>query len=514
MKNKFESLKAYYKLHPKRFWVLGGVVILILIALLTRQSASTVTAIAVEKADLKQTVLATGQVTSQIDLNLSFSAGGLVSSLPVAVGTKVYRGQTLAMLDNRTEYAALAQAQAGLKSAQANYQKVSEGASNEEVAVAQAAFKSAETDLANTKKLQDTLVANAHRALLSADLTPVLTSGSSGTAPTVTGTYTGEKEGSYVISVYTAGSGQYFNYSGLEIGTAPLSSSAPTALGTKGLFIQFPESTLSSDRTWTVLLPNTKSATYLTQYNAYQTALGNRDSIVAASAAALAQRQADLDLKKAAARPADLAVAEAQVLTAEAQVASAQATYSNKVLTAPANGTIVHVDTKIGERVEAQKKVVVLQDVSNLYVEANINETNIAKVMIGQPVVMTLDAFGPDVSFTGSVVHIDPSATTTDGVANYVIKVSITDPSGKNAIRPGMNANMTITAWTHPASLVIPKAAVTTTADGVSTVNVITDEKKEKYTSRPITIGLVGDGNLVEVLTGLTEGEKVALIAK
>ncbi len=67
---------------------------------------------------------------------------------------------------------------------------------------------------------------------------------------------------------------------------------------------------------------------------------------------------------------------------------------------------------------------------------------------------MTLDAFGPDTVFTGKVIHIDPSATTTDGIANYQIKASVEKPiceEGKECpklvVRPGMNANITITAW-------------------------------------------------------------------
>ncbi len=478
----------------------GGVVAILIIIAIAHKSASVITAVPVRSGDLTQTVLGTGQVTSETDLSLSFSAGGVVMRLPVSVGDTVYKGQVLASLDNRNEYASL-------KSAQANYQKVLAGSSNEEIAVAEAAQKSAQSSLRSTKAVQETLVANAHRALLNADLAPSLLSGATGTAPTVTGTYIGAIEGSYEITPHSIGNGGYFKYSGLENGTGTISTTVPMPLGTKGLYIQFPASFIGDGSTvWNVALPNAASANYLAAYNAYQNAQQTRDSAVSAAEAALAEADANLALKKAAARPADLAVAEAQV-------DAAQATYDKTLIVAPASGTITRIDIKIGERADAQKEIIVVQNVTDLYVEANINETNIAKVAVGQKVSMTLDAFGPDVPFAGEVIHVDPSATSDDGVANYKIKVSITDPSGEHKIRPGMNANMTITAWERAGVLSVPKAAIEQKADGAY-VNVITDDEKGEYVSRPVTIGATGDGELVEILSGLSASDSVAIVAK
>ena len=242
-----------------------------------------------------------------------------------------------------------------------------------------------------------------------------------------------------------------------------------------------------------------------------------QDSTVTAAQAAVVQAQANLDLKKAGARSADLDIANAQVL-------AAQATYDKTILTAPAGGTVVHVDSKIGEQAKAQQEVVTIQDVGSLYVEADINETNIARVALGQPVKMTLDAFGPDTIFTGSVIHIDPSSTTADGVVNYIIKASIQNPVCKDTadcvnlvkdkVRPGMNANMVITAWDKPDAIAVPKAALIKESDGTTSVNVIVDDKTGEYKKQSIVTGLVGDGELIEVVSGLTGSEKIAVGAK
>ncbi len=497
MKEKIQAFKNYYGQHPKRFWVGGIIILLVLVRIISGGKGEAITISEVTSGDLKQTVLATGQVTSQTDLGLSFSTSDTVQSVSVSVGSKVYKGQVLASLDNRDEYASLVSARAG-------YQKVEEGASSEEVAVAESALASAEASLATTLTTQQTLVENARRAFLNTDLTPTRSTDLSGTAPTVTGTYTGTEEGVYEITVYTTGNGGYMSYSGIESGNAQISTKTPVALGTKGLYIQFPENYVVNN--WKVHLPNSKSVAYGTNLSAYESAQRTSESAISAARAKVSEAQAQLALKRAAARPAELEEARAKVLVA-------QAAYDNTILRAPANGTIVQVDVKVGERAEAQKRVIVLQDVGNLYVEADINEANIARVALGQPVTMTLDAFGSTNQFTGKIAHIDPSSTTTDGVVNYKVKASLDKNDLLPAVRPGMNANMNILIGERLNVLAVPKAAITT-LDGVSTVNVITNEKRKRYEARTVTTGYEGDGNMVEVLTGLSATDSIALIQK
>ncbi len=496
IKSKFEQVKSYYKIHPKRFWVVGAVLIITIFVMITKKPATNSTIVAVEKVDLKQTVLATGQVTSLTDLSLSFPVSGLVGTLPVKTGDIVKRGQVLVTLQNQNEYA-------NLKSAQAKYKKIVEGASNEEIAVAQAQLDSAKSALTTTISAQDTLVANARRAYLNNDLTPVLFSGTGSTTPTITGIYAGDSEGTYLLTPYVSGAGGFFSFSGIESGTVSINTSAPIPLGTKGLYIQFPTSTTSTGDSWTIALPNKNSSTFVSAYNAYQNALQTRDSSVSSAEALVKEREASLLLKKAQARPSELDSAEADVI-------SAQATYEKTILRAPADGTVVHVDTKIGERVDMQNEVVTIQDVGNLYVEANINETNIAKVVLGQQVIMTLDAFGQSTVFSGEVIHIDPSSTTNDGVANYKIKVSINDAKLHN-VRPGMNANMTIIAWTRPQVVAVPKAGITENEKGASMVKVIAGDDVRKFEVREVTVGQLGDGNMIEIISGLNAGEKILI---
>lgn len=468
----------------------------------------------VTEQTLHSTVLASGQVTSQTDLSLSFTGNGIVKSVRAVVGDNVLKGQILANLDQGSALATYTSAQGGLKAAQARYQKLVEGASSEEITLARVALTSAQADLENTKKQQGTLVSNAYRAMLNSGLEVTSAEGSSnsGATPIVTGTYIGTTEGEYRITTYGAGSGGYFSATGLSSSNGPISSTSSTALGAEGLYLQFPSNFLNTGSTvWVVAVPNKKSTTYVTNLNAYQSALETQVSAVASAQALVNQRQAELDVTLAKARTVELDLAEADVLSAQGTMQSAQAILENTILRAPANGTITRVDTKIGELATATKEVMVLQDVGTLYVEATINEANIASLKIDQPATMTLDAFGPEKTFSGKIIHIDPSATISDGIVNYKIQISL--DTNTEVIRPGMNANIRINTGDREQVIAVPKAAITV-KEGVSTVTLLTDEKKNKTIERIVTTGFVGDGNLIEIQSGLSVGDKILIGVK
>lgn len=374
--------------------------------------------------DLKKTVVATGQVTSKTDLSLSFTNSGIVKSVNVSVGDKVYKGQILASLEHGAESAGLTKARGTVAQAQAKYNKIIEGSTNTEITLAKVLLSNAKNDYEKSKSQQDVLVANALNEL--------------------------------------------------------------------------------DKRTYDVV-------DYERNKFAYDSAIKTRDTVLAGLQAVVNQRQAELDVKLAVSRDSDLDLAKADILSAQGDLESANAKYENTLLRAPSNGTITSVDIKIGELAESQKQVMILQDISSLYLEANINEANIAIVKIGQPVTITYDSLGPDQVFMGEVFSIDPSSNNTDGVVNYKIKVSLNDKN--EVIRPGMNANIVITTFTKNDVLVAPLLSVKT-LNGVSIVNIITNEKRKLYKEVPVTVGVVGDGNLIEIQSGLAEGDSVVVINK
>ncbi len=474
-----------------------------------KNNADNITTETVKRQDIKQTVLATGQVVSQTDLSLSFKVSGVVANVAVKEGQKVKKGQVLANLDQKDQGAALTSARGSLALAKANYDKVLSGASSEEVAVAQVAVDNAKSALAETKKQQEVLVNNAYKALLNSSLEAIPASANlNDTSLTISGVYNSTEQGQYTIYQ----EGQSFYVRGLENSgnqSINTSVSVPLPLGSRGLYVKFPSNISISNDQWTVSIPNTKASNYVTNYNAYQSALETQRVQVRAAENAVATAQAALDLRKAQARPADLAAAEAQALSAQGQVQAASAALENTIIRAPADGTITLVDVRVGELAAALKESIVLQDVGNLHVEANISEANIASVKQDQTIDITFDSLGPDRVFKGQVQTVNPASTLVSGVVNYKITVSL---DKLDEIKPGMTANLTILTGEKQQVLAVPQRAVI--QNGHKTVRVITDAKKKTYKEVEVTTGMEADGGLVEVLSGLAEGQEVVTFIK
>jgi HlyD family secretion protein len=247
--------------------------------------------------------------------------------------------------------------------------------------------------------------------------------------------------------------------------------------------------------------------------NAYTSLLSSRQAVNTAQAS-LASAKASLDLKKAPARPEDIAAAQAQVISAQGQVHLAEANLSNTVIVAPTDGTITEIDVKLGELATAAKEAMKLLNVSELHTEAQVSEADIASVAVGQDVDMTFDALGPDRHFTGKILTVNPASTLVSGVVNYKVTGSLENaPEIISQIKPGMTANMTILVASSSDVLVTPSSSIIN-RDGKKYVRIIDDPKTKTYHEAEITTGLEADGGLVEVTSGLSEGEDVVTYIK
>src|SRR5215212_4874013 len=98
----------------------------------------------VQPGDLRVTVTATGPITSPSTLPLTFKNSGKLVEIDVAVGDKVQAGQILAKLDTTDLEQQVAQAQASVAQAGANYAKLAAGPTTEAIGVARAQLNAAQ----------------------------------------------------------------------------------------------------------------------------------------------------------------------------------------------------------------------------------------------------------------------------------------------------------------------------------------------------------------------------------
>jgi HlyD family secretion protein len=285
----------------------------------------------VKLQDIQKTVLATGQVVSSTDLDLSLQSSGMISKVYVKEGDVAHAGQLLAEEDTSDLVSQLHNAEAGLT-------------------IAKQQASTAKSNLENVTAEQNTLVANAKNTLLNSTPMALVIGDNNGyDAPTVSGTYTCDQEGTYDLKTYYSTSGISVSYTGLEQGSFLLTD-VPRPMGKCGLFLSFDKTkSLQAGIEYNVNIPNKNAPNYNANQNAYQLALTTKEQTINGAQAVLDQANASLTALVTAARPEDVATAQAQMDNAEGTVQIARAAYENTIITAPNDGTIVSVAITPGQ---------------------------------------------------------------------------------------------------------------------------------------------------------------------
>ena len=197
----------------------------------------------------------------------------------------------------------------------------------------------------------------------------------------------------------------------------------------------------------------------------------------------------------------------AKVAAAKASVEASQATINSLYLLAPFDGQILSLDNRVGDSVESGEISVNIADLTNLYVEAQIDESDIANVKLGNHAEITVDAAN-GVVFMGQVSAINPVGETVSNVVKYTVRVDL-DSLDEDIFLPlGATANVVIQVKEAELTLAVPIIAIQT------------DEKSEYVlvlegngsTRRVNVIGGAIVGDLVAVTGDLKEGDRVSLI--
>jgi multidrug efflux pump subunit AcrA (membrane-fusion protein) len=201
----------------------------------------------------------------------------------------------------------------------------------------------------------------------------------------------------------------------------------------------------------------------------------------------------------------DLKSARAQVeqAAAAARVLDAQVAYAT--IRAPIPGIISSISTQQGETVAAglnSPVFVTIVDLQKLQVDAYVDETDIAKVRVGQKATFTVDAF-PERDFPASVQAIYPKAVIIDNVVYYDVVLRIDEPL-TGQLRPEMTANVAIALDARKGVLAVPARAVTRDLDR-SVAYVLQDGQPVQ---RTVKTGWK-DSTWVEIVSGLREGDRV-----
>jgi HlyD family secretion protein len=248
----------------------------------------------------------------------------------------------------------------------------------------------------------------------------------------------------------------------------------------------------------------------------------------------LEQLKTQWEVNQALAEAATYSVEQAQ-----ASVRDARQALNRTTIIAPMSGKVTRLNVEEGETAimgtlnKDAATLLTISDMSILETKVKVDETDVARISVGDSAVIQIDAF-PDTTFVGRVFEISNSsvnktaaASTGDQAIDYEVRVQLTNPPVDT--RPDFSATAKIVTATRTKVLSIPIIALTVRENealpaGDSAVTVGRQPAKEvgkrdvegvfivgtdnKVTFRPVKVGIAGERHF-EVLDGLKAGETI-----
>ncbi len=203
----------------------------------------------------------------------------------------------------------------------------------------------------------------------------------------------------------------------------------------------------------------------------------------------------------------------AAIAVAQANHRASQVAVEQTLIRAPFDGVVLTKNANVGDVITpfssalgSQAAVVTMADMTTLEVEADISESNLAKVKIDQPCEIQLDAL-PDMRFRGRLLRLVPTVDRSKATVLAKVRFAELDPR----ILPEMSAKVSFLSQEVPAAergarVAVHPAAVVT-RDGKSVVFAVRD-------GRAVQLAVeAGDkvGELLEIKAGVAAGDKLVL---
>jgi HlyD family secretion protein len=179
---------------------------------------------------------------------------------------------------------------------------------------------------------------------------------------------------------------------------------------------------------------------------------------VAAAEAQLARAQAAYALLLERPSNDEAAILQAQVNSAKTNLQLAEMRLKQGQLITPIGGRVANVLVREGEQATPGAPAMTVLNENAYHITVSVDEIDIDRVGVGQPVLITLDAL-PDQPVQGVVSEIAPTATSTSGVVTYLVTINI-DEAQTADLRSGMSASAAITVDEIDDVLLVPNWAI------------------------------------------------------
>jgi len=511
--------------------------------------------IEVERTNLVQEVSVTGKIKPREAVSLSFEKSGRVDKIHIETGEAVNKGSILASLDSGELRAQESQAMASLDNEKANLAELKQGAKPEEIALletkvanAQIVLSDAQENLSNVEDKAATDLDNLYNEA-EGILNEVYVDADDALNKQIDDFFTNDNTASPKLTFSVTDSAAKIDAElKRKIAGDALNSLKSTVNSISTYYSSLDEALTKAEGYLTTIkeflsrlndalnaaagLSQTTILTYKGYLTTARTNINdglsavsdhigdiaaqistNQNNISTARAGLntasnnLKVAEDELALELAGSTQEQIQAQEAKVKVALANLENIRAQLEKMSLRSPILGVVNLAGVKEGEYVAAGELVVSVISESDFQIECLIPEVDIAKVKTGDIAELTLDAYNDDVIFRAVVSSVDPKETIIEGVATYKTILQFTQKDSR--IRSGMTANIDILTAQRTGVIVVPQRAVLT-KNGQKIVRVITDLDQEPFWQEvQVQTGLRGSDGNIEIVSGLSAGDKV-----
>ena len=188
------------------------------------------------------------------------------------------------------------------------------------------------------------------------------------------------------------------------------------------------------------------------------------------SAVAIAAEQVKTAQAQRAVGDAQIRNGEALVKQRESQLAQARVDLERTTIRAPVDGIVISRSVDAGQTVAASLQAptlfLIARNLTDMQVEASIDESEIGRISIGQEATFTVDSF-PGRTFRGKITQVRKAALVVQNVVTYMAIISAPNPD--LTLLPGMTTNVRITVANRDQVLRVPNAALRYRPPGAAT---------------------------------------------
>ena len=234
----------------------------------------------------------------------------------------------------------------------------------------------------------------------------------------------------------------------------------------------------------------------------------NQENLIQARSSVQAAKDSihDIEVKKH-----EIDLARVEVQRAKITLAEARERLDETEIFAPISGVLIEKFVEQGQiissgisNVSGGTTLANLADLSRLFIIADVDETDIGSVQIGQLVKVTADAY-PGRAFTGKVQRISPKGQVENSVTIFKVKIEI-QGKAKGILKPMMTANVDIISKELKNVLYLPREALRVEKNKKYAAILVNNEPKEV----PVTTG-VRNPIHIQILSGLEADQEVLI---